>query len=80
MLVTLDGYSSYHEWYAHTLHTEKLIKETTDENYILTLQTMLGMRILCIPKNLQRKSRIKSKNLKIIRLASSGSWFLLFFL
>ena len=32
---------------------------------MLTLHTMHGMRILCMPKNLERKSRTKSKNVKV---------------
>ena len=31
---------------------------------MVTLHTILGMRILCMPKNLQRKSRVKDKNEK----------------
>ena len=59
----------------HTLHTENILREITQKSKrkaeislsypTHTLHTTVGMRILCIPKNLQRKSRPKSKNHKL---------------
>ena len=62
--------------YAHTLHTENILTEITQKSkrkaqislsYLThTLHTTVGKRILCIPKNLQWKSRPKSKNHKLV--------------